>query len=180
MSRTNQSLTIDSKKTPDVQRAEVPSPHLNWLTCSEAGTLAWIGGDGITKLTILLQEKEGTFSTFSDPVTSEQFAYSALLTPESKPFKNTFAHPSLGSSFYSASCENCLFFLPPISMAPVGLWQHITYLPLEEEVIWEGAEEMVSPVLHRLSGCFLDLATKNQVVEWICLFFQSLVPNHFS
>lgn len=112
----------------------------------------WHGqdGDGITKLSILLQEKEGTFSTFSDPVNSEQFAYSALLTRKSKPFKNTFAHPSLGSSFCSASCENCLLFLPPISMARVGLWQHIiTYLSLEEEVIREGAEEMVSPVVHR-------------------------------
>lgn len=35
-------------------------------------------------------------------------------------------------------------------MARVGLWQHIiTYLSLEEEVIREGAEEMVSPVVHR-------------------------------
>lgn len=57
-------------------------------------------------------QEEGLFPEFTEPGSSQQSAVSALLLSTCE---NTCAHPSLGSTLCSESCENCLFISPLIS-----------------------------------------------------------------
>lgn len=167
MSWTSHSFSTDSKKRPDVQCAKVPSPLFYWLVSHETGALACVELEKFHQTQCPLSECYSRGTPWGEcPCLGRRrfhFLHSVIQGSVSN-LQIQFSLPPVAShAKIHLSILSCVpvfvlqvvkiahspaHTLKSIVMASVGLRQHILLLPLEEKMIWERTEVMVSLFLH--------------------------------